>query len=216
MKRRSIFALAGAAVLCLAGTAQATVITFDDIPNTGNSIQTSISSTGYHFNGGHFHIIDSADARLVRNASTSYLTAEAASNLGKAVTMTKAGGGMFTLNQVDVAELWLPNEPLNDFFEVLITGNQFGGGVLSLAVTLDGIRDGAGGVADFQLVNFVGWTDMTDVTFTGRNAAGAFGDYSIDNVVVDARADVPEPPSLTLLALGALGLFAGAMRRRVQ
>jgi len=213
MKFRSILAWAGAAMLCLAGTAQAAVITFDDIPNTGNAIQTSVSSTGYAFNGLHFHIIDGADSRVVRNASTSYLTAEAASGLGKPVTMTKAGGGTFTLNQVDVAELWLPSNSLNDFFEVLITANQFGGGIFSMAVALDGIRDGTGGVSDFQLVNFAGWTNLTDVTFTGRNAAGAFGDYSIDNIVVDSAA-VPEPASLTLLAMGTLGL--AAIRRRRQ
>jgi len=213
MKVRSILAWAGAAILWLAGTAQAAVITFDDIPNTVNAIQTSVSSTGYDFSGLHFHIIDSVDPRLVRNTSTSYLAAEASGNLGRPVTMTKTGGGTFNLNRVDIAELWLPGDPLNDFFEVLITANQFGGGLFSMAVALDGIRDGTGGVADFQLVNFGGWTNLTDVTFTGRNGAGFFGDYSIDNIEVDAAA-VPEPASLTLLAMGSLGL--AAIRRRRQ
>jgi hypothetical protein len=210
MKLRWTYMLAGAVALNLAGTAHAAVITFDDIPNTLNGIQTSVSSGGYDFDGLHFHIIDSPDDRFVRNASTSYLTAEAAGSLGKAVTMTKAGGGTFTLNQVDVAELWLPGEAANSFFDVFITGNQFGGGVLNMLVRLDGVRDGAGGVDDFQGVNFAGWSNLTSVVFTGINAAGAFGDYSIDNVVVDS---VPEPASLTLMALGALASFA---RRRRQ
>jgi len=127
--------------------------------------------------------------------------------------MTQIGGGTFTLNQVDVAELWLPNDPLNDFFYVYITANRLIGGPLSMLVTLDGIRDGAGGADDFQLVTFNGWTGLTDVTFTGRNAAGAFGDYSIDNIVVDG-VPVPEPASLTLLVLGSLSLIAGAVRKR--
>jgi hypothetical protein len=209
MRLRSILSLA-CAVLLFGGAAQASVITFDDIPNTLNAIQTSVTSTGYDFDGLHFHIIDSPDVRVVRDASTSYLAGEAANGLGRAVTMTNGGGATFTLNQVDVAEVWLPGEGSNDFFEVVITGNQSGGGVLNMNILLDGVRDGAGGVSDFQLVNFIGWTDLTSVTFTGRNAAGAFGDYAIDNVVVNA----PEPASLTLLGLGTVGLFARAARRR--
>jgi len=194
-------------------SAQATLVGFEDIPNTGNAIQSgSVTSGGFDFTGLHYHIIDSPDARIVRNASRSYLTAEAAGELGRPVTMTRAEGGTFTLNQVDVAELWLPNQPGNDFFEVLITANQIDGDVLSLAVLLDGIRDGAGGVEDFQTVVLAGWTDLVDVTFTGRNAAGAFGDYSIDNLVVDVVNGVPEPGSLALLGLGLAGL--GLSRRR--
>jgi len=212
MKTRMISVLATAVFLCMSGAAHAATIVFDDIPNTVNAIQTFVTSTGYDFNGGHFHIIDSPGP-FARNASTSYLAAEKANNLGQPVTMTQIGGGTFTLNQVDVAELWLPGDPLNDFFYVYITANRLIGGPLSMLVTLDGIRDGAGGVADFQLVTFIGWTGLTDVTFTGRNAAGAFGDYSIDNIVVDSEA-VPEPASLTLLVLGSLSLLAGAIRKR--
>lgn len=198
----------GVSVAVLAVASQAAVVGFDDIPVTGNAIQTSVTSGGYDFNGLHFHIIDSAGP-FVRNASTSYLTAEAAGGLGKAVTMTQTGGGTFSLNSVDVAELWLPGDALNDFLEVLVTGNVSGGGVLNLTVLLDGIRDGAGGVDDFQAVNFSGWDNLTSVTFTGRNAAGAFGDYSIDSIVVNERV-VPEPGILALLgiALGGLGFFS--------
>lgn len=214
MELRKSFAVMGAsAALLMSFGAQAALVGFDDIPNTGNGIQSgTVTSAGYNFTGGHYHIIDSPGA-FVRNASTSYLTAEAANALGQSVTMTKVGGGTFTLNQVDVAELWLPGDPTNDFFEVLISANQFGGGVLSMSVTLDGIGDGAGGVADFQTVVLAGWTNLTDVTFTGRNAAGAFGDYSIDNLIVDENG-VPEPSGLALLALGGLSLVAGAARRR--
>lgn len=212
MKHRKSFAVVGAsAAMLLSPATHAALVGFDDIANTANGIQIGVVSGGFNFNGDHFHIVDSAGA-FVRNASTSYLAAEAAQGLGRPVTMTRSGGGNFTLNQVDVAEVWLPGEPLNDFFEVLITANQFGGGVFSLAVTLDGIRDGIGGVADFQTVFLAGWTNLTDVTFTGRNAAGAFGDYSIDNLIVDERNPVPEPGTLALLGLGIAGL--GLSRRR--
>jgi hypothetical protein len=63
-------------------------------------------------------------------------------------------------------------------------------------------------------VTFNGWTNLTDVTFTGQNAAGAFGDYSIDNIVVDEDTAIPEPATLTLVALGAAGLLRRRSARR--
>ena len=66
--------------------------------------------------------------------------------------------------------------PLNDFLLVSLTGNQFGGGVLSTLVTLDGVADGPGGANDFQSVVLGGWTNLMSVTITGMDANCAFGD----------------------------------------
>jgi hypothetical protein len=211
--RTTIYAAAAAAGLLLSTPAAAATADFDDIPNTGNGIQTAVTSGGMNFAGAHFHILDSPDTRIVRNASTSYLGAEAAQGLGQPVTFTRTDASLFTLNSVDVAELWLPGEPLNDFMDVVFSGLQSGGGMLSLTFTLDGIRDGAGGVADFQTVMFAGWTNLQSVTVTGRNANGAFGDYAIDNVVFNDDGAVPEPTTWALLILG-FGMVGHRIRQR--
>ena len=199
--------------LGLAAPAAAATANFDDIPNTSNNIQTAVTSGGMQFTGDHFHILDSPDNRIVRNASTSYLAAEAAASLGQPVTVTRTNNALFTLNSVDVAELWLPGQSLSDFRDVVFTGFQQGGGMLSLTFTLDGIRDGTGGVADFQTLAFMGWTNLQSFSVTGVNANGAFGDYSIDNIVFDAAGGVPEPSTWALLVLG-FGAAGAAMRRR--
>lgn len=205
-------ALAGIAALSLAGAASASVVTFDDIgPPSGNSIYTFATSGGFDFNGAHFHIIDTPDARIVDNG-TQFLAAEAAGSLGKPVTMTQVSGGLFSLGGLDVAEVWRSGESLNDFFQVSLTGNQFGGGMLSMLVTLDGIADGPGGANDFQTVVLGGWTNLMSVTITGINANGGFGDYSIDNLVVNA---VPEPGTYALMLAG-LGLIGFVARRRMS
>ena len=212
MRPRLRSILTGLAAFSLAGIASAGVVTFDDIgPPSGNAIHTFATSGGFDFNGGHFHIIDTPDARVVDNG-TQFLGAEAAGGLGKAVTMTQTGGGLFTLNGLEVAEVWRAGESLNDFFYVELTGNQSGGGVLSALITLDGIADGPGGANDFQTVVLGGWTNLMSVTITGRNASGAFGDYSIDNLVVNA---VPEPQTWALMLAG-LGLVGLAARRRMS
>lgn len=203
--------LAGIAALSLAGAANASVVTFDDLPVSGNDIFTFVSSGGFDFNGDHFHIIDTPDSRIVGNG-TQFLGAEAAGGLGKAVTMTQAGGGLFSLDGLDVAELWRAGEPLNDFYQVSLTGNQFGGGVLSSLITLDGIADGPGGANDFQTIALGGWTNLMSVTITGINANGAFGDYSIDNLLVNV---VPEPGTYALMLAG-LGLVGFMARRRIS
>jgi len=198
----------------LATAARAALVDFDDTnPSGTNEIQTHFESDGFNFDGGHFHIIDDNSAAQFVDDGAQYLTAEAAAGLGRDVTMTRIGGGVFDLNQIDIGELWLPGNPNNSFFAVVFHGVN-AGGVLDRTVELDGIRDGAGGEPDFQSVIFSGWTDLTSLNITGVNAAGAFGDYSIDNIVVDGGGGVPEPTSWALMLLGFAGLGATLRARR--
>lgn len=211
MKKLTYATIFGTAAFALSGLTHAATITFDDIAPTNNTIQTAVTSDGFNFAGDHFHIIDTFDPRFVSSGSN-FLTAEDAFDLGKPVTMTHAGGSLFNLIGLDVGELWLPGESFNDFSDVILTGNQFGGGVLSTTIHLDGIRDGVGGVNDFQSVA-IGWTNLVSVTITGMDSSGDFGDYSIDSISVSL---VPEPETYALLlaGLGVVGAFA--RRRRAE
>ena len=58
--------------------------------------------------GDHFHIVDNPSIIPGVSNGTNYLAAERASDLGKPVTITSVSGSSFTLNQLDIAELWLP------------------------------------------------------------------------------------------------------------
>jgi len=211
--RTALFAAAAAAGLAAATPGFAATVTFEDLPSSGNPFLVTENSGGMTFTSAHAHVLDPADTRLANNGTNS-IGAEAASNLGRPLDFGLTGGGAFTLNSVDVAEFWQASSGLSDFMDVIFTGNQSGGGVLSLTFTLDGIRDGVGGANDFQTVAFAGWTDLLSVTVTGRNVQGAFGDYQLDNIVYDStQTAVPEPATWALLILG-FGAVGGALRRR--
>ncbi len=212
MQFRNLTVLTAAASLAAAGAAHAATVTFDDLPVSGNGIHTTATSDGFDFNGAHFHIIDSPDSRLVENG-TQYLAAEAAGGLGQPVTMTASSGGLFSLNGLDIAELWLPGQGPFDFKNVTLTGNVFGGGVLSAIFALDGIGDGAGGVNDFQTVTLSGWNNLTSVVISGMDANGNFGDYAVDNLIVNATPGVPEPAVWAMMLVG-FGLVGATLRRR--
>jgi hypothetical protein len=170
---------------------------------------TAVSSEGFDFVGDHFHTIDNPTSpTLVSNGTPIYLLSEAESDLGRPITMTQAGGGTFSLLQFDGAETFVTG---GIFQFINLVGVQADATVLNLQFALDGVKDGVGGIADFQTF-LVGWTNLQSVTFSGALATGGLGGFSIDNIVVDQVA-VPEPATLLLLA-GGLG--AAAARRRAR
>lgn len=125
------------------------------------------------------------------------------------ITMTPIGGGTFRLNNVQLAEALSPlRNQAENATSVLITGNIFGGGTVSTTITLDGINDGVGGAADFQLATFnASWDNLTSVVFDG--VGGTVSRFAIDNITVN----IPEPSSL---ALAGIGLFALRWRKLAQ
>lgn len=201
MKRLFTLALAS-----LAGSAFAVVIDFEEVAGGGNPILATLDSQGYRFTSDHFHTLDSHGG-FADNGSNIYIGHEGG-DLGRAITMVQIGGGLFNLTSFDMAELWVGGHstyPNATHVEVHATFSDDSTSTVNYA--LDGVNDGTGGAADFETVA-LSLSNLKSVRFNGVSAA-AGGDFAfgLDNIEV---SPVPEPATMTALALGAAAL----LRRR--
>ena len=124
-------------------------------------------------------------------------------SLGAAVDFAPVAGGPFALTSIDLAPLLLG--PLSLPVDVVFTGFLLGGGTVMQTVTVPVVPLG-GPPVTFALAGF---TDLSSVRLTpgGPDFAVQF-----DNV---GLAVIPEPGTVTLVALGLVGL-AGVARRRFR
>ena len=207
-------------------TAQAVTVTFDElvIPGTNPTIAVgqlfeSYEAGGFRFSPlfGHMHQLTNPDTCDCTANGTRYLHNDDPSP----IVMTATGGDPFTLEAFDGAELFVGNIRTDaarinaEFIDVV--GFLAGGGRIAARFRLDGIRDGRGGVPDFESFLLpAAFTDLARVEFSGSAPGDATRSFSIDNVVAQLPPDppeVPEPPSLALL-LAALVPWAGSRVRR--
>lgn len=199
--------MASLALLIGAGQADAVVIDFESVP-TGDclNIGTSLTTQGFTFTtpSSNFFTCDGTRSSLASNGTTT-LGSEA---FPAQATMTQVGGGAFALLSLDLGELRTSTGPGN---QVRIDGVVFGGGSVSTLYSLDGINDGAGGLADFEtFILQAGFGSLSEVTFTGLHpGGGAPARFLVDNIVA-----VPEPSTMLLLGAGIVGL--GVRRRRAR
>lgn len=204
-----------ALISCLtAMPARGLTITFDSVPSSNNPILTSLTTQGFDFTSGHFHTIDFFGTNFISANGSPVFIGEEQGSLGLAITMQVSGGGTFSLNAFDGAEFFVPPEPggFPNATSIRVVGSLFGGGSVTAQFNLDGIVDGPGGAVDFQTFVLPGtFTNLTDVTFTGRLGGGT-GGSALDNIVVN----VPEPSSLLLAAFGLIGLAAWSWRRMMK
>ena len=195
------------ALLISAGHADAVVIDFESVP-TGDclNIGTPLTTQGFTFTtlSSNLYTCDGTRSSLASNGTTT-MGSEA---FPAQITMSQAGGGAFALLSLDLGELRTSTPPGN---RVRVDGVVFGGGSVSILYSLDGINDGAGGLADFEtFILPAGFGSLSEVTFNGlHSGGGAQARFLVDNIVA-----TPEPSTLLLLSAGLAGL--GLRRRRAR
>ena len=186
--------LAATALLLLAGTANAGLITFEEVPQTSGatpSTQGDITSGGYLFNSStnHTHFVNNFSGG---NSGSTFFGADDFAG-ANTVTMTESGGAAFNLNSLDLGN-WFEQST-----NLLLTGTLFGGGTVSSNIAL-------GAFSNFAL----NWTNLISVSFD--STAGTDDQYwGVDNISVSA---VPEPSILILLSTCLLMLGIGRRTRR--
>ncbi len=118
--------------------------------------------------------------------------------------LTKVGGGTFTLNSIDFAQLFANS--LGGTFT--LTGSVFGGGTVTQTFDLDASI----GTPTFATFLFdPSFTDLTSVSFEPFSGVG----YQFDNITLDAESETPEPASLVLLGSGFAAMIVARRRKRV-
>jgi hypothetical protein len=160
-----------------ASQAQASVITFDDQAGT-STLPVSADGLTFTSSGGYAYVWTAGGGKA-DNGTNNLIY-----GLGATVTITRTGGGTFTLNGFDAGLSWYTSV---NAFDLTLNGTD----TISLGNAYQG----------YQFANL---KNVTSVTFSG---APSNGYIAIDNVDFDV-AQVPEPASLTLLGLGLAGLAA--------
>jgi len=211
-------------VLSATTVAEAQVLTFDEMaPDPQrNPILGSVmcsASTGFRFQSDHFHVIgQDYPAPFAWDGST-FLGYE--SGRGFPIVLEREGTGTFSLFSLDAGEFYGAHDPEHPDAEwITLTGYQAGGGIVTHSFFLDGIRDGSGGLPDFE--HFVlppTFVNLRSVVFNGWLQGNIPGGLAFDNLEYQLDdADTippctwvalpPEVPVVTLLS-PASGIVSG-------
>jgi hypothetical protein len=193
-----------------ASPATAVVVDFESVPSTSNTTyKVPFTTQGFTFTPlSEVSIIDDPTLCLtgcVANGGQ-YLASQGG-DPGQGVAMAAEDGSPFSLLSFDGAELFLgslvnfPNAA-----RITLGGVVLGGSTIFASFDLDGLKDGAGGIDDFQsFVLPTGWSNLLSVTFSGEIIGNPqFGAFSLDNI--NAQGSVPEPTTMLLLGSGLLVL----------
>jgi hypothetical protein len=126
---------------------------------------------------------------------------------GGLTTLSRVGGTAFALTSIDLANLFTPGVAGS----VLFTGDLQGGGT----VTQTESWNAAAGSPAFTTDLFGGaWNNLIDVKFSEPSAEPLF---QVDNIVLNnvVLSVTPEPATMTLMAMGLVGIAGVGRRRRL-
>jgi hypothetical protein len=175
-------------IVAMSGEANAQqILTFDEMAPepTQNPILGSIecaAPTGFRFYSDHFHVIGPNQVTDFSSSGSSHIGYE--SGRGFPITMERVGAGTFSLFSLDAGEFYsthLADHPDAEWIE--ITGTQQNGTIVTHTIFIDGIRDGVGGVADYQhFVLPATFVNLRSVVFTGWRQGGVAGGIALDNL----------------------------------
>jgi hypothetical protein len=179
--------------------AQAAVLTFNGegdqygTPVTSGGFDFAFDAQGWGLVNGDFA---STPGQNVTNGTSRIMLS--GGNPGR-VTMTKQGGGTFSLAGLDIATAFLRKQG-----GMTITGTFANATTVSQSFNIG---------PSYQTVALNGFANVVSVTFAESTNVG-FQDYGIgiDNLFVD-QAMVPEPATWAMMIAG-FGLACVAMRRR--
>jgi len=178
MKFRPVI-LAAAAALCLAGGAQAALVTFNNpgVIEVAPNFVATYTESGYKIQG------QAADFLLLDNgAGNGFLVGGFAGALP--ITLMASAGGIFSLLSLDFAYYNLGDPAGSLTISGMLNDTQVATGIFTLGAP-ESITFGAN------------WAQLTQVSFLATSG------FSLDNLRVAA---VAEPGTLALVGLAAAGL----------
>ena len=184
MRHAAIICPALAGLMLIGGAAQATTVTFDDI-SAPTGPESSFSDMGLTFtnNGSYMYVWDGSSPNS--NGTNNNIFAGFSSSDYE--TITKTGGGTFTLNSIDLAISWYDSNPTET---ITINGSP-----LTITQTLT-----------TYTLNLVG---VTAVNISGVPSDSGY--WTADNIVYNA---VPESSTWAMMGLGFAGLMVASSRLR--
>ena len=188
-------------VLCLlVFNVNASVITFDPPPcSTCGYGLTSYEESGVNFSGSFTHYGMGSNSRAVNDPTGGAIRFP----YGSSMTLQLSSGGLFSLGTVDLAEYSSVFD--GNKIAVSFIGHKDNGVTVFQNFTIDGLRDGVGGIDDFETFTFS--SDFTNLVYVEVGSTI----FSMDNLSVSA---VPIPAAVWLFGSGLIGLIGFARHKK--